>query len=215
MPELVELYPDGPVVSPAQRAAINASAEQHVAAVTDTQRLQNSIGVIEGLVADRLFDPHLNPTMHARKQAVLHHLATEHGITYIDYRPPGALTIYDRHDPAMQANRFLHFVSKPGAVYVLRDPGSTYSDALCQSWPERACNVNISAGCLGVHGFTVNLIVNAGQHVLVWESCGPCITHLLEVAEGGEILAEADAHAQVQQTAAAQVAKWRAIRAAQ
>lgn len=215
MTDLVELYPSGPVVSPAQRAVVRASAEQHVAAAADMQRLQNSIGVIEGVAADRFFDPQLSPIMYARKRSVLHRLATDHGVVHIDYRPTGARTMYDPHDPVMQATRFVHFVSKPGAVFVLRDPEASFSNVWSQAWPERACNVRISADCLGVHGFTVHLTVNAGQYLLVWESCGPCIAHLREIAEGGAILAEADAHAAAESAAAEQAAKWRAIRADQ
>ena len=59
------------------------------------------------------------------------------------------------------------------------------------------------------------LLLQRGQFILAFECCGPCHQRLLEIVEGAEILAEADARVAFDAIAAERAAKWRAIRAEQ
>lgn len=194
----VELWPGSPwKVTRDEREAVRESAHEHVQAVRATERAVRSAGVGRGMTAPRYFDPVYNQRMHDRVNAVMHHLQTSHELTYIDRSRPGAWghesRRYDPHDPDLQAAMFVHFVSQPNTVYVFRDEPERFAWLWSMAWPERRCIVGGSAACTGLYGSTDYLTLHRGQFLLAWECCGPCFEHLHEVAEGGEILAEADA----------------------
>lgn len=203
--ERVELWPGSRwSVTRDERAAIRASAHEHVAAVEATERAVRSAGVGQGITAPTYFDPVYNQRMSDRANAVMHHLQTSHDLSYIDRSRPGAwgyseFRRYDPHDPDLQAAMFVHFVSKPNTVYVFRDEPERFAWLWSMAWPERRCTVGESAACSGLYGPTDYLTLHRGQFLLAWECCGPCMEHLREVAEGGEILAEADAQIAAEQ----------------
>lgn len=210
---LVPTYPGGPLVTPAERAAIKAAADQHIAAVASTTRsLHAAANGIGGIRGDRAADPGYNPRFHERTDAVVRHLQTSHDLTYIDHHKGTfwhlqlhherennpAPRRYDEHDPELQAAVFVHYVHKANTVHVFRDVPTEYGWLTLTCWPEGRCIVNEAAECLGAYGAnygTCYLLLQRGQFILAFECCNACYQHLCDVVEGGEILAESNAAA--------------------
>jgi hypothetical protein len=161
-----------------------------------------------------LFDPLTMPRVHARANAVMHHLQPSHDLEYIDRRPPSSPP-YDLNDPNQQAAMFVHFVNEPDTLYVFRDRAGMFRWLWMTVWPADRCRIHDAAACTGDGVYTVFVPVQRGQVLVFFEACLPCYEHLHDVALGGDILAEADARVAAEAVAEQQVAKWRAIRAAQ
>lgn len=152
--------------------------------------------------------------MYARANAVVRHLQTSHELTYVDHHKgqywhqqlrseretDPAPRLYDEHNPELQAAIFVNYVHKPNTVHVFHDVPTEHSWLTLTCWPEGRCIVREAADCSGAYGDnygTCYLLLQRGQFLLAFECCHACFTHLRDVVEGGEILAEADAAAAV------------------
>lgn len=222
---LVPTYPGGPLVTPAERAAIRASAEQHVQAALDLERCTRETFSANpfGCSAPRdgcgyLFDPNTMPHMRQLADSVMHHLHTSHELEYIDRSDPRAATYkrYDPHDPNLQGCMFVHFVGQPNRLYAFHDRAEAFRWLWQCAWPTDRCNIGAHPACDGVQaGYCMFLPCQRGQFLIMFEACMLCVEHLNDQALGGVILAEADAQLAAEANAPATIARWRAIRAEQ
>ncbi|KLO31501.1 hypothetical protein ABW16_01235 [Mycolicibacter heraklionensis] len=215
MTDLMETYPGGPCVTPAERAAIKASAEQHVEARRETDRaVRHTFSRFSlGNYFD-LFDPSTMPHMYERANAVMHHLHTSHDLEYVDQSPAGTAK-YDPDNPSMQAAMFVHFVNRPNSVHVFRDDAALHDWFWVTAWPLDRCTMHDSAACTGDGVYTVFVPVQRGQFLLIFEACLPCAEYLCDLRLGEDILAEADARVAFDAVRTQMVERWRSIRAEQ
>lgn len=208
MTEGIELWEGSPyTVTPAERAAIRAGAEQHVKAVVETERaVRRTFRADSG----HLFDPVINPAMHEWVNAVIRHLHTSQDIKYIDRRLPG-MRPYDQHQPNAQGHTFVHFVGMPDTVLVFREPAERFAwlwSAINRGFLRDNCDLAVSPLCTGGREYPYldfYVPVQRGQFLLMFESCPECYDTIEDAYKTGMRRATAEAWAAAQM---APLPKW-------
>ena len=120
---------------PSAAQHVRESAERHVLAVFDAERVCSTVfrgnGIRAGSAA--FFDPQICPSMWERANAVMHHLQTSHEIEYVDRTAPGTAP-YDPDDAEMRSAVFVHFVNDPNVLFVFRDRAERLSWLWGAAW---------------------------------------------------------------------------------
>jgi len=176
----------------AERAAVRASAEQHVAAVremSETVAHVYSSQVFGGCPCEcsgrdcrHLFDPQTMGEMYERAEAVMHYLHTAHDLEYEDRCWCGTgLTAkpYDPEDQTAQGKLFLFMPREPRKVRVFADTTclAEFLQVKVECPDLGHCDLQLATGCPGTTG-GVFVPIQRGQFLVLFDICEFCMAYV-------------------------------------